>query len=87
MPSSISRKIFNTSPRAPSVDRFPPAEVTRLRTVLVAAGVPLREGVEAERKLAELRRMYEPYVNPLAQYLMMPLPPWISTKTSPTTGA
>jgi len=74
-------QIFNSSPRAPVMDRFPPEEVTRLRTVLAAAGIPLREGVEAERKLAELRGMYEPYVNPLAEYLMMPLPPWVSSKT------
>jgi Ion channel len=75
-------QVFNASPRAPKVDRFPPAEMARLREVLVAASIPLRDGVEADNKLAELRRMYEPYVNALSEYLMMPLPPWILATTA-----
>jgi hypothetical protein len=74
-------QIFNASPKPPAVDRFPAADVARLRAVLTQAGIPLRDGPEADRKLEELRRMYEPYVNSLAGYLLMPLPPWISTKT------
>src|SRR5207248_4420446 len=35
------------------------------------------DGDEVDRKLIELRRMYEPYVNSLAQFLFMTLPPWI----------
>lgn len=70
-------QIFNASPQAPAVDRFPPAEMARLRAVLAAANIPLRAGIDADQKLAELRRMYEPYVNSLSGYLMMPLPPWI----------
>ncbi len=75
-------QIFNASPQAPKVDRFPPAEMARLRAVLVAASIPLRDGPEADQKLAELRRMYEPYVNSLSDYLMMPLPPWILSTTA-----
>jgi hypothetical protein len=74
-------QIFNATPQAPAVDRFPPEDVTRLRLVLTAAGIPLRDGPEADSKLLELRGMYEPYVNSLARYLLMPLPPWISSKT------
>jgi hypothetical protein len=51
--------------------------MARLRGVLAAAGIPLRDGPVADQKLAELRRMYEPYVNSLSHYLMMPLPSWI----------
>jgi voltage-gated potassium channel Kch len=75
-------QIFNASPQAPKVDRFPPAEMARLREVLLAASIPLRDGPEADNKLAELRRMYEPYVNALSEYLMMPLPPWILATTA-----
>jgi hypothetical protein len=74
-------QIFNASPEAPKVDRFPPVEMARLRAVLSAASIPLRDGAEADQKLAELRRMYEPYVNSLSNYLMMPLPPWILSST------
>ena len=37
----------------------------------------LREGPDADEKLAELRAMYEPFVNALAAYLLMPLPGWM----------
>jgi hypothetical protein len=73
-------QIFNASPLAPPVDRFPADEMALLRGVLLKAGIPLRDGPEADRKLAELRRMYEPYVNSLSDYLMMPLPSWIITR-------
>jgi hypothetical protein len=74
-------QIFNASPQAPSTDRFPPAEMARLRGVLAAASITLRDGAEADQKLTELRRMYEPYVNSLSNYLMMPLPSWIVATT------
>jgi hypothetical protein len=69
-------QIFNTPPRAPEPDRLPPANLARLRETLAAAGVLLRDGSGADRKLAELRRMYEPYVNALADYLCVILPAW-----------
>jgi hypothetical protein len=70
-------QIFNTPPRAPSPDRLPPDELARLRAVLSAAGINLRAGGAADERLCELRRMYEPYVNALADYLLMPIPAWI----------
>nr|MDQ3744191.1 potassium channel family protein [Acidobacteriota bacterium] len=39
-------QIFNASPQAPKDDRFPPAEIERLRTVLSAAGIALRDGAQ-----------------------------------------
>lgn len=70
-------QIFNQPPRPPEPDRLPPAELARLRRTLAAAGLPLRDDPAADAKLAELREMYEPYVNSLSCYLLMPLPPWI----------
>lgn len=75
-------QIFNASPQEPKVDRFPPLEMARLRAVLAAASIPLRDGPEADSKLSELRHMYEPYVNSLSEYLMMPLPKWILATTA-----
>jgi hypothetical protein len=40
----------------------------------------LREGIAFEQKLSELRRLYEPYADALARYLLMPLPKWLSDK-------
>jgi hypothetical protein len=70
-------QILNREPRAPDVDRLPPADVARLREVLAAARIGLRQGREADEQLAQLRRMYEPYVNAISDYLLMPLPPWM----------
>lgn len=69
-------QIFNTSPHPPSHDRLGASDLAELREILRAAGVPLREGVEADQNLSELRHMYEPYVAALSQFLVMPLPPW-----------
>jgi hypothetical protein len=70
-------QIFNSPPRDPNPERLPPVELIRLRTFLSASGVKLAESVDADRRLSELRRMYEPFVAPLAEFLFIPLPPWV----------
>ena len=40
------------------------------------SGVKLTGGPAADEKLSALRRMYEPYVSPLADFLLLPLPRW-----------
>lgn len=69
-------QIFNTPPRDPVPDRLPPDELMRLRLALAAGGVKLTGGPAADEKLSALRRMYEPYVSPLADFLLLPLPRW-----------
>ncbi len=44
---------------------------------LAGANVALREGAAADHKLSEIRQLYEPHVNALAAYLLMPLPSWL----------
>jgi hypothetical protein len=70
-------QILNREPRPPAADRLPPPEVARLREVLAAGRIGLRDGREADEQLAQLRKQYEPYVNALSDYLLMPLPAWI----------
>jgi Ion channel len=70
-------QIFNTAPREPSPDRLPSHQLKRLRAVLAAAGVKLADGPAADQRLSELRRMYEPFVNPLADFLFISLPSWL----------
>jgi hypothetical protein len=70
-------QVLKTPPRVPRVDRLPAAELKRLREVLAGAGVTLQDGEAADRRLEELRRMYEPYLYAMADFLMMPLPPWL----------
>lgn len=69
-------QIFNTPPREIQHDRLAKNEYKRLRTFLSTAGVKLAAGDEADAKLSELRRMYEPYVISLADYLLVALPVW-----------
>lgn len=71
-------QIFNTPPLHPEPDRLPPADLRRMRTTMAADGVVLRDEAEADQKLSELRGMYDPYVNALANYLFITLPPWDS---------
>jgi len=59
-------------------DRLPPAALANLRHALTANGLQLRAGEEADRKLLVLRSMYEPYVQALADRLLLRLPEWSS---------
>jgi len=69
--------IFGRRPVKPKRDRLTPEELAGLRTALTSAGLPLREGDEAERELTELRPMYEPYVNALSHHFVLAVPPWV----------
>jgi hypothetical protein len=70
-------QVFNCPPHKPKHDRLPSDELTRIRTTLTEAGLKLREGNAVDQKLSELRRMYEPYVCALSNYLRITVPPWI----------
>ena len=69
--------VFHRPPISPPADRLPSSELVRLRRFLSESGIHLSEGEAVESKLAALRLMYEPYVNALGQFLIMPLPDWI----------
>src|SRR5258706_1136045 len=73
-------QVFKTPPRALPADRLPAEDLRRIRDTLAQHGLKLLDGEEADRKLAGLRNMYEPYIFALASYLLLPLPPWIPVK-------
>ncbi len=73
--------VFHTPPRPAEPNRLPPEAWQRLGEQLRAAGLELRQGPAVEAKVAELRGMYEPFVNALAHYFHFPLPPLFSEKT------
>jgi hypothetical protein len=66
--------VFKTRPREVDEDRLPAPKLGQLRELLRAAGVDLHEGPAVDRKLAEVRGMYEPFVNALARRLLLALP-------------
>jgi len=51
--------------------------LTRLRETLAQYGLHLRDGAAAEKKLTDLRLLYEPYVQATARRLFITLPPMI----------
>jgi voltage-gated potassium channel Kch len=74
-------QVFNSSPSDWADTRLPAEMLASLRAGLAADGVALRDGREADEKLASLRKMYEPYVMSLADHLAMPLPPWVDARS------
>ena len=73
--------VFRTPPRKSVPDRLPPERLAELRLHLAKSGQKLREGDAADRKLLELRLLYEPHIFALATYFQMTLPPWIAEES------
>ena len=67
--------VLRRPPPALLDDRLPPARLTELLKVLRAAGWETRDDESAVAKLAELRGLYEPFAQALADYLRLELPP------------
>jgi len=60
----------------PAHDRLPPKDVVQVRNLLVECRASSNCGDAGDKKLNELREMYEPYLNGLSLRLLMPLPSW-----------
>lgn len=73
-------QVFGIAPKPLPHDRLPAQDLRHIRDILVQHGLKLHDGDNADRKLVELRGMYEPYVQALAKYLNQSLPPWIPSK-------
>ncbi len=69
-------QVLRTPPRTPDPDRLPAGNVHALAESLAATGLRLAPEDHFGEKLAALRAMYEPYVNALADRLLMALPAW-----------
>ena len=66
--------VFKIMPIPPEPDRLSPDALKKLQGLLNADGIRFPEGATTEIKLAELRGMYEPFVNGLAGYFLFTLP-------------
>jgi len=73
-------QVFGTAPKPLPHDRLPAQDLSRIRDILAQHGMKLHDGEQADRKLLEFRKMYEPYIFALANYLNQTLPPWIPQK-------
>ena len=70
-------QVFKTQPHAPPHNRLPAEDLKRIRDMLVQFGQKPGDIEEMGDRLADLRKMYEPYLFVLAEYLGLSLPPWI----------
>jgi hypothetical protein len=70
-------QIFHLKPHEPAHNRLPSDKLAILRSALGEAGLKLRSGGDGDQRLADLRHMYEPYINALSTYLRISIPPWI----------
>lgn len=68
-------QVFDATPVDPA-DRLAPEALERLRRQLETSGLRPARSADADRRLEELRRSYEPFAAGLGQFLVMPLPPW-----------
>lgn len=72
--------VFRTAPHESKRDRLNHEELAALRAAMTEKGLILRTGDASDQKLAELRRLYEPYVHALATYFHISIPPWIAAR-------
>ena len=67
--------VLKTPPINPAPNRLPDDKLQQLRELLREAGVEIAEGPAVDAKLTELRAMYEPFINALAQRFLFAVPP------------
>jgi len=70
-------QVFKTQPRVLPHDRLPVEDLKRIRDMFTQHGLKTGDMEEIGDRLSELRKMYEPYLFALAEYLSLSLPPWI----------
>ena len=68
-------QVYGTPPL--TTKRLSKSDFVRLRNELEAHDIFLHDGEDVEKRLAELRGMYEPFVAALSQHLLMSLPGWM----------
>jgi hypothetical protein len=66
--------VFRINPVTPEADRLPAGELERLRELFKADGISFPADAATEARLAQLRAMYEPFVNGLSRHFLYKLP-------------
>lgn len=69
-------QIYGTSPRQSAYNRLTSEDFRRLRDILGSFSLTFRRE-DAEQQLAEMRKLYEPFVLGLADYLLIDIPSWL----------
>ena len=72
-------QVFKMQPRALPHNRLPIEDLKRICDMFAQHGLKIGDTEEVGEQLSDLRKMYEPYLFALAEYLSLSLPPWIPT--------
>jgi hypothetical protein len=70
-------QVYYVPPLELAEDRMPADGLRSLTVELKSAGIELRDVEVLDRKLTELRSMYEPFVNALSRHFLLTVPPWV----------
>ena len=70
-------QVYGTPPLNPKFNRLTPEDFARMHDSLAEVGLNFSHEESAEKRLSELRRMYEPFVNAIGDHLLVNLPPWV----------
>lgn len=73
-------QVYGTPPLNPKLNRLSSEDFARMRNSLAEVGLRFSNEESAEKRLYDIRRMYEPFVNALADHLLVSLPPWIAAE-------
>ncbi len=74
-------QIFNLKPRHDAPNRLPAERYSQLYELLCQGGVTVCRDCDAEKRLGEMRRLYEPWAEALSAHFSLPLPPWFPSDT------
>ncbi|GHO94072.1 hypothetical protein KSF_041200 [Reticulibacter mediterranei] len=73
-------QIYDAAPIPPPSERLSTEDFHRLIILMETLGLHFADEQLAEIRLSQLRNMYEPYVNALSHYFLLPLPEWVPTE-------
>jgi hypothetical protein len=73
-------RVFNLKPEISADTRLTSDDYARMAGELRDAGLELANDDSAEERLHEFRATYEPFLNALADYLLLSLPAWLPSK-------
>jgi hypothetical protein len=73
-------QVFRIVPEPPAINRLTHDEFSKMHELLTSAGLTLIDQDSTYERLRKVRSLYEPYVNGLAHFLLMPLPSWLPSE-------
>ncbi len=70
-------QVHQVPPHNPSAGRLSREDFEKMRAMLKEVGMNLEEDADSYERLAKIRLLYEPYLEALSDYLLMPIPGWM----------